>query len=99
MADEKECTCRLDDFITKSCVICNEEGLTESNPFDRHFSCLMHRSKGVSFCGFGEYVCLTCRDDGWYSTAGTGGDTFHFNRKTMKQKLPNGDIIDVTKVY
>lgn len=99
MTDKKECTCILDDKIIKPCVICKEESLTESNPGDKYFHCPLHRSKGISMCGFGEYVCSRCSNDGWYSTAGMGGGTFHFNRKTLKEKLKNGDIIDVTCVY
>jgi hypothetical protein len=42
--------------------------------------------------GFGEYVCSICKEAGWYSTAGWGGETHHKNRITGKSKLINEKI-------
>ena len=99
MTEYKDCTCRLEEMITKECVICKKDGLTQSNPFDKHWPCRHHRSKAISICGYGEYVCSPCREEGWYSTAGTGGGTHHINKKTMQEKLKNGDIINVSCIY
>jgi len=49
-------------------------------------SCPIH---GVNFiCGPVEFVCKSCTDDGWYSTAGWGGPTKHINRKTGEIRRP-----------
>jgi hypothetical protein len=99
MSVKDECHCCLEEMIPKKCVICRKEGLTQSNPVDKYGSCPQHKSKAISMCGYGEYVCQLCGEEGWYSTAGTGGGTYHFNAKTIQRKLQNGDIIDVSHVF
>jgi hypothetical protein len=94
-----DCNCYLDEMITKKCVICEYDGLARVNLWDRYGACELHKKQAFTICGFGEFVCGTCVDQGWYSTAGRGGGTYHFNEKTMQRKLKSGEIVSVDRVF
>ncbi len=66
-----------------NCVICNTpETLFMSRP-QREFAC--HR-KITMICGMPEYVCYDCKKLGWWSSAGSGGGTYHRNELTGEEK-------------
>lgn len=84
MENSTTCTCQDIGVGNKICVICN---LCESHPLseiDRRANCRIHRV--IACCGMPEFVCQSCKDVGWYSTAGWGGPTRHMNEKTGEEK-------------
>lgn len=72
------------------CVICGEDRLVKMHEVERKRGCPTHRIS--SFGVHGEFVCLTCKQAGWYSTVGQGGAGQHLNRITGKSKEMNERI-------
>ncbi|CAH6419431.1 Hypothetical protein HVR_LOCUS623 [uncultured virus] len=66
---------------TRTCVRCDKtvDGVL-LNPMQRRSKCPVHHM--IMFCGYGDFVCQTCKEEGWYSTAGTGGPSALVNNKT-----------------
>ena len=79
--------------IVKICVICNKNVTMTATDYDIKKQCPVHKYKCISFCGECEFVCDICTMEGWYSTAGCGGGTYHLNSITNQEKLKDGTII------
>lgn len=92
------CQCNENETINKKCVICYEEGITNSNTWDKYGACQLHKYKGFYGCGHPEYVCEKCKKLGWISTTGSGGPTRHLNTINFNEKLKNGNIIEVESI-
>lgn len=84
---KKNCYCD-DETFTKDtpCVICGTVHNILLGKWDREWECC---KKITAICGTPEFVCNTCEEKGWYSTAGTGGGTYHMNDKTGQTKPTN----------
>lgn len=76
----KKCFCndKTKTWLT-ACVICKEKTDILMSDWERQWECC-HIVNAI--CGLPEYVCDTCTEQGWYSTAGSGGGTYHINNKT-----------------
>lgn len=86
-----------DDFVIATSCFCNDETIRKETPcvicgtvhnvllgkWEREYRCCR---KITAICGFPEFVCDSCADKGWYSTAGQGGGTQHINDKTVETK-------------
>jgi hypothetical protein len=82
----ENCKCNEPAFKDDKCVIC---GKIENRPLsegERKASCPIHGMKFI--CGPTEFICKSCTEEGWYSTAGWGGPTKHINRKTGETRKP-----------
>lgn len=91
-----DCQCNENASATKiiKCCICNEDGTIPLNNWDRYRLCELHNYKSRSLCGtIRDYVCISCKEKGWFSTKGSGGPTHYYNTKTMEEKLTDGTII------
>lgn len=85
-----DCQCSINSTYEESCVICDDKHIRKMNEYNRTQACKQHRI--VFICGPCEYVCQSCEKLGWYSTAGTGGGTYHRNKLTGEQKPLNKKI-------
>ena len=74
------CYCQ-DETKTKDtpCVICHNVVNRLMTKWEREWECCR---KITMICGLPEFVCDACKEMGWYSTAGWGGNTQHVNEKT-----------------
>lgn len=72
--------CKKDETKLYTCVICGVESMQPMSYVDLRRDCPIHEV--VMFCGQLEFVCPSCTNEGWYSTAGCGGATQHINEKT-----------------
>lgn len=79
------CMCKVEGTVaSKICVICRTERVVNMEKWELSSGCALH--KFPMFCGHPEFVCVMCKDEGWYSTAGCGGQTRHINSKTNEEK-------------
>lgn len=84
---KKSCICNDTSLVTsKRCVRCTTVIDNISlDDLERGIKCPEHKKKVV--CGLRDFVCVLCREAGWYSTAGWGGLRELFNDKT-KERIP-----------
>ncbi len=80
----RDCTCEEERSKNYTCVICNVSQNRPMTKNDRKKDCKIH--KFIMCCGQYEFVCQSCVDEGWYSTAGFGGPTQHINEKTGEKR-------------
>lgn len=79
------CSCRSEGTVaSKICVICRMESVVDMEKWELSQGCGPHGTP--MFCGHPEFVCIRCKEEGWYSTAGCGGQTRHINPKTNEEK-------------
>lgn len=78
------CNCSTNETYEDECVFCHVKEIKLMDNYTKSKSCKQHGM--ILFCGPCEYVCKTCTDLGWYSTAGTGGGTYHRNHITGEKK-------------
>ena len=71
---------------SKKCVICHKMFSQLLTKWEREEICPLHLVKHIYFCGKCEFVCTFCKDDGWYSTVGTGGGGYHINSITKEKR-------------
>ncbi|HSW76440.1 MAG TPA: hypothetical protein VLG50_05320 [Candidatus Saccharimonadales bacterium] len=69
------------------CVICGVKETHMMSEAERLWEC---HKKIIMICGMPDFVCQSCRHDGWYSTKGDGGGRVeHLNYKTNEKKPIN----------
>lgn len=77
----EDCICNDESYtLNETCVICNNVKSSLLTESQRVSECPIH--KKIRICGEYEYVCESCKELGWYSTAGYGGKTKHINSIT-----------------
>jgi hypothetical protein len=84
MGNTNVCKCEEKSFKEYVCVICKGYDLSPISEIDRRANCELHRVRMAY--GNPEFVCSTCKNEGWYSTAGWGGRTQHINRNTGEEQ-------------
>lgn len=85
--DMSNCICDKEDLKHGvECVICGDYKSVIMSKWEREEKCKVHHRKNIMICGPTEYVCLECKEAGWYSTAGWGGGTQHMNDRTKESK-------------
>jgi hypothetical protein len=68
------------------CVICHKNTTNRvMSQVERVWYC-----HGVKMIGYGllEFVCISCKQEGWYSTAGFEKSAEHINRITGEKRTP-----------
>jgi hypothetical protein len=82
----QNCKCKKSGAINDTCVICHQSVTRPMFDYELRADCQLHRV--IMMCGHPEFVCKSCDEAGWYSTAGWGGGTQHINRITGKTRYP-----------
>ena len=52
----------------KVCIICSKSEMAELTPLEEYL-----KTCKFPCCGLPDHVCADCKQEGWYSTSGTGG--------------------------
>jgi hypothetical protein len=85
MGNKMACNCEEKCTRSYECVICHKYETRMISEFDRTRNCDTHRVMMV--CGQTEFVCASCTNEGWYSTAGEGGGHIeHINTITQERR-------------
>lgn len=85
------CLCKKEESKLYTCAICDVSSMQPMSYVDRQMDCPLHEV--VMFCGRTEFVCPSCDDAGWYSTAGGGGATQHINLKTGETRMDKNEKV------
>ncbi len=79
------CSCLLEGSkLPKKCIICEEVVIALLHEWELKEHCKIHRVDLI--CGWPDFVCPPCKEEGWYSTNGAGGPPELKNIKTGASK-------------
>lgn len=76
------CTCDIPQMHTRTCFICKLDFHIQMDRAFRKMNCAVSGHIFFAPCGYPDYVCVGCENEGWHSLTGDGGGIRCHNKLT-----------------